>query len=161
MQILSSDCDSAEIYANYENQKTMNCELCRPDLGEVIIKTALFRVVLVDDANYPGYCRLIWNGHAREMTDLSKVNLATMWQALSKLEDVVRKVMRPDKINLASLGNATPHLHWHVIPRYQDDANFPDSIWASTDRQSKNVEERRALLPKLRLEVAKVFRTWS
>jgi diadenosine tetraphosphate (Ap4A) HIT family hydrolase len=38
--------------------------------------------------------------------------------------------MRPDKINLASLGNMTPHLHWHVIPRHAGDRHFPRPIWA-------------------------------
>jgi diadenosine tetraphosphate (Ap4A) HIT family hydrolase len=42
--------------------------------------------------------------------------------------------MQPDKINLASLGNVVPHLHWHVIPRFADDAHFPSPIWASPQR---------------------------
>jgi diadenosine tetraphosphate (Ap4A) HIT family hydrolase len=37
--------------------------------------------------------------------------------------------MAPDKINLASLGNVVPHLHWHVIPRFADDPHFPNPVW--------------------------------
>ena len=38
---------------------------------------------------------------------------------------------RPDKVNLAALGNMVPHLHWHVIPRWRGDRHFPDAIWAA------------------------------
>jgi diadenosine tetraphosphate (Ap4A) HIT family hydrolase len=37
-------------------------------------------------------------------------------------------------VNLASLGNITPHLHWHVIPRFADDPHFPNPIWAARIR---------------------------
>ena len=47
------------------------------------------------------------------------------------VEQVLYELIKPDKINLASLGNQTPHLHWHVIPRFNDDAHFPDPVWAA------------------------------
>jgi hypothetical protein len=53
------------------------------------------------------------------------------------VEAAVREIARPDKINLASLGNVVPHLHWHVIPRWADDPHFPDAIWAAPRRASR------------------------
>jgi diadenosine tetraphosphate (Ap4A) HIT family hydrolase len=50
------------------------------------------------------------------------------------VEAALRGLMRPDKINLASLGNLVPHLHWHVIPRFGDDPHFPAPIWAAPRR---------------------------
>ena len=49
-------------------------------------------------------------------------------------ERAVRRVVEPDKINLASFGNLVPHLHWHVIPRWRDDSHFPESIWGNAQR---------------------------
>jgi diadenosine tetraphosphate (Ap4A) HIT family hydrolase len=49
----------------------------------------------------------------------------------------VRNQLRPDKVNLASLGNVVPHLHWHVIPRFRDDAHFPNPIWGTSLRQPR------------------------
>ena len=37
----------------------------------------------------------------------------------------------PDKMNLASLGNLVPHLHWHVIPRFENDPHLSAAIWAA------------------------------
>jgi diadenosine tetraphosphate (Ap4A) HIT family hydrolase len=54
-------------------------------------------------------------------------------------EFAVRRVMRPQKINIASLGNQVPHLHWHVIPRFADDPFFPGSIWSAKQRDLSEV----------------------
>jgi diadenosine tetraphosphate (Ap4A) HIT family hydrolase len=52
-------------------------------------------------------------------------------------EAAVRQGLKPDKINLASLGNLTPHLHWHVIPRFIDDRHFPQPIWSTAQRETR------------------------
>jgi diadenosine tetraphosphate (Ap4A) HIT family hydrolase len=53
-------------------------------------------------------------------------------------EQIIKEYLHPDKINLASLGNITPHLHWHIIPRYFNDNHFPDSIWSKKKRSDTN-----------------------
>jgi diadenosine tetraphosphate (Ap4A) HIT family hydrolase len=113
------------------------CPLCRESGGAVLFAAAKFRVVRVlarDDADalrYPGFCRVIWNEHVREMSDLTAEDRALFMAAVFRAEAALRQALRPLKINLASLGNMTPHLHWHVIPRYRDDATFPKPIWAA------------------------------
>jgi diadenosine tetraphosphate (Ap4A) HIT family hydrolase len=55
------------------------------------------------------------------------------------VEGAVRSVMHPKKINLAALGNQVPHIHWHVIPRFEDDAFFPGSAWSNRLRETSDV----------------------
>ncbi|MEO6697448.1 MAG: HIT family protein [Gammaproteobacteria bacterium] len=94
------------------------------------------RVILVNDPDYPGYCRVIWNTHTKEMTELSEPDRAHFMRVVFAVESALREMLNPDKINLASLGNQTPHLHWHVIPRYRDDAHFPNPIWSARLRET-------------------------
>lgn len=133
-----------------------SCELCNQDGGSVIYRDQQLRVVLVNDADYPGFCRVIWHAHVREMTDLSNQDRAHLMAVLWQVEAALRETMQPDKINLASLGNMTPHLHWHVIPRYADDPHFPAPVWAETRRrnQQSNLEQRVAQLAALRQSIA-------
>ena len=112
------------------------CELCAQDGGEVVYRDEALRVVLVDDADYPGFCRVIWNAHSREMSDLAPAQRTRLMDTVFVVESAVRQVMQPHKINLASLGNVVPHLHWHVIPRYRDDRHFPNPIWGSAQRDA-------------------------
>jgi diadenosine tetraphosphate (Ap4A) HIT family hydrolase len=138
------------------------CELCGDSGGEVLHRHEKFRVVLVDDANYPGFCRVIWNEHVKEMTDLSDEDRRLLMAAVYLVETVLRSTMRPEKINIASLGNMTPHLHWHVIPRYLDDAHFPGPIWAQPQRTptADALASRAALLPSVRTGMAREFEIW-
>lgn len=120
---------------NQSAQKTkMSCELCMPTNEIALWRSEHCRVVLAEDANYPGFCRVIWNRHIKEMTDLNEGERHAFMQVVFSVEHVLREVLQPDKINLASLGNMTPHLHWHVIPRYLNDKHFPSPIWGNPQR---------------------------
>ena len=102
----------------------MDCPLCISTGGEVLWQDAQLRVVQVEDADYHGYCRVIWRAHVAEMTDLDEAQRNHFMHVVFATEAAVRDLLRPDKINLASLGNFTPHLHWHVIARFRDERAF-------------------------------------
>lgn len=113
------------------------CELCAASGGEILWQDERCRVVRVGGAEgeaFPGFCRAIWHAHVGEMSDLAPADRRHLLDVVGALEAAVRDVMRPDKINLASLGNVVPHLHWHVIPRWADDSHFPAPIWAAAAR---------------------------
>lgn len=112
----------------------MACELCDTPGGDVLWQDDLCRVVAVDMPDYPGFCRVILNRHMAEMTDLSDAERQRLMHVVFMVEAVLHRLMCPDKINLASLGNVVPHVHWHVIPRFADDAHFPQPIWAAPVR---------------------------
>jgi diadenosine tetraphosphate (Ap4A) HIT family hydrolase len=136
---------------------TAACELCEDSGGEELYRDHQLRVVLVDDAQYPGFCRVIWQTHVKEMTDLAPTERSAMMQMVMKVETALREAMNPDKINLASLGNMTPHLHWHVIPRFADDAHFPSPVWANAQRatDAATLASRTAQLAALRAALAR------
>lgn len=113
-----------------------NCILCIEADGEVVWRGDDCRVVLVQDADLPGFCRVIWNRHVSEMTQLSYGERELLMTLVFAVEAVVRQVMQPTKINLAALGNQVPHIHWHIIPRYKDDAFFPGSPWSARVRET-------------------------
>jgi diadenosine tetraphosphate (Ap4A) HIT family hydrolase len=71
------------------------------------------------------------------MTDLRDADRAHLLRVVFAVEQALRRVARPAKINLASLGNHVPHLHWHVVPRFRDDAHFPEAVWAARRRRGR------------------------
>lgn len=111
--------------------------MCADPGGDLLWEDALCRVVRVTDPTataFPGYCRVVWQQHVAEMSDLAPDDARHVLDILLATERAVRRTVRPDKINLASLGNVVPHLHWHVIPRWTDDSHFPSPIWAGAQR---------------------------
>jgi len=111
-----------------------SCELCDSAGGQPLWQDELCRVVLVEDRDYPGFCRVILNRHVREMTDLDTATREQLMRVVYAAEQALRQLMQPAKINLASFGNMVAHLHWHVIARFADDKHFPGPIWGEARR---------------------------
>ena len=132
-----------------------NCTLCEEDLkpeeGELIWQGDECRVILVNDPDLPGFCRVIWNHHVAEMSDLTYGEREHLMTLVFAVEEAIRHVMHPDKVNLATLGNMVPHIHWHVIPRYKNDAFFPGSAWSARIQEvaKSPLEDRKALAKQL------------
>jgi len=110
------------------------CPLCQPGAEQVLWRDDALRIILVADKDYPAFCRVILNRHVKEMTDLPVDERQRFMSAVFAVEATLRELLAPDKINLASLGNQVPHLHWHIIPRFADDRHFPDPVWAAERR---------------------------
>ena len=113
------------------------CDLCSPPIYPVIWKNSTFRVVEIDNPSYSAYYRVEHIHHIKEMTDLDEVDRATLMKTVFIVESAIKIFYKPDKINLASLGNLTPHVHWHVIPRFYDDNHYPGSVWSKQKRFKK------------------------
>ena len=121
-----------------KSPKCNNCALCVTQKYPVIWSNHLLRILLINDQNYRGYCRVDLINHVKEITDLDKEPRNKFMGVIFQTEQIIKEYLHPDKINLASLGNITPHLHWHIIPRYFNDNHFPDSIWSKKKRSNTN-----------------------
>ncbi len=112
-----------------------SCAICSLTEGEIIWTHNKLRVVLLEHQDYKGYCRVELISHIKEMTDLDETLQFIIMRCVFKVEEVLRKIFNPEKINLASLGNKSPHIHWHVIPRFREDPHFPNSHWGEKLRE--------------------------
>ncbi|MDK4689277.1 HIT family protein [Kingella negevensis] len=115
----------------------MTCPICTAQNEEILWQNDRLRVIAVhNEANAPAFCRVIWHDHIAEMTDLQPEQRDEIMHTVYRVEAAMRQVLQPEKINLASLGNIVPHVHWHVIARFKEDACFPASIWAQPVREA-------------------------
>ncbi len=127
---------------------TQPCPLCQTAAADDnIITTPQYRVIWANEAGYPCFVRVVWTAHVAEMTQLNTAERSTLMSAVFAVERAMRTVLNPAKINLASLGNWVPHVHWHVIPRFNDDAHWPNSTFATPNREG--VAHGDALKPAL------------
>ena len=114
----------------------MSCPLCDTLGGTLLWQDAFCRIILADGPDYPGFMRVIVHAHVKEMSDLPAGEQQALMGVVFAAEAALREVMQPDKINIASLGNVVPHLHWHVIPRFEDDPHFPNPVWSAKLRST-------------------------
>ncbi|MCH7343692.1 HIT family protein [Pelomonas sp. CA6] len=142
-----------------------SCPLCQgqpasappsgPDLenGNLVIhRGPRWRVLrALDTPAFPAFYRLVWTEHRAEFSELSHEERRDCMEAVAAIEAAMRSELHPDKINLASLGNMVPHLHWHLIARFRTDSHFPNPIWGERQREADPAlaQQLAASLPRL------------
>jgi diadenosine tetraphosphate (Ap4A) HIT family hydrolase len=110
------------------------CPLCQTDGGLLVVRLATCRVVRAQEAGFPAFYRVIAESHVVEWTDLPESEQLIMMRVVNIVERTLREQLHTTKINIASLGNVVPHLHWHVIARFDWDSHFPAPIWGQAQR---------------------------
>ena len=134
------------------------CPLCAEDGGELIWRGDKLRVIRANEAGFPAFYRVVWNDHVAEFSDLSVADRAHCMDVVALVEQALRQHVQPTKINLAALGNMVPHLHWHVIARFDWDSHFPAPVWAAAQRE--RALDREAALSERLPEVEAQLRVW-
>ena len=102
------------------------CDLIRSDAKEdehllAICDLGLSRLYLAKNQFVKGYCVLIYHKHVIELDDLSKSGRATYFDDVALAASVIQEIFNADKMNYNILGNVSPHLHTHILPRYFTD----------------------------------------
>jgi diadenosine tetraphosphate (Ap4A) HIT family hydrolase len=73
----------------------------------------------------------------KELGDTPKELRAKLWRVYDVVEAQMRSYYNPDKINMASFGNMLPHVHIHVMARFETDSYFPNPMWGEKLRDAK------------------------
>lgn len=119
------------------------CVLCTQATGVALWHDEAWRVIRVADADFPAYYRVIARHHVAEFSALLAPERARCMDLVCDIERVLIEQLRPAKINLAALGNMVPHLHWHVIARFEWDSHFPQAVWGPRQREVSGAAESR------------------
>jgi diadenosine tetraphosphate (Ap4A) HIT family hydrolase len=99
-------------------------------IGELPLSTLL----LMDDARFPWLILVPRIAGARELLDLDETDRGSLLAELSEVGRVIETLLRPDKLNIAALGNIVPQLHMHLIARYTNDVAWPQPVWGRGER---------------------------
>ena len=141
----------------------MSCPLCAEDGGALVWRGERLRVIRAQEAGFPAFYRVVWNVHVAEFSDLAATDRVHCMEAVTMVEQALRQHLSPTKVNIAALGNMVPHLHWHVIARFDWDSHFPAPVWATAQRPSPAEQEAavRALLPALEAQLQSQLAQWA
>ena len=141
----------------------MACPLCAEDGGALVWRGERLRVIRAQEAGFPAFYRVVWNAHVAEFSDLAATDRVHCMEAVTMVEQALRQHLAPTKVNIAALGNMVPHLHWHVIARFDWDSHFPSPVWAAAQRPNPAAQEAavRALLPALEVQLQSQLAQWA
>ena len=139
--------------------RVAGCQLCDDAGGRVVFQAPKWRLIHAPEAGVPAFYRVVWQDHVREFSQLARADRIACIDAVAAVEEAMLRQLQPLKVNVASLGNAVPHLHWHVIARFDWDSHFPSPVWAPPQRQADaaRVDDIARRLPALEQELLAVL----
>ncbi|HEY5803070.1 MAG TPA: HIT family protein [Lysobacter sp.] len=114
-----------------------------PQLAEdthPVAHLGLSELRLMDDANHPWLILIPRVADAVELVDLDEQQQTTLMREIAAASRALQAEFKPNKINVAALGNAVPQLHVHVIARFHDDIAWPRPVWGTASAQAYTPE---------------------
>ena len=98
-----------------------------------VIELPLCEVRLMDDANHPWLVLVPRVADAVELIDLDPAQRTQLTREIDGACRALNALYKPDKLNVAALGNLVPQLHVPIIARYQDDIAWPRPVWGAAN----------------------------
>ena len=112
------------------------CPFCEGAGARVVVQGGRWRVIHAQEAGFPAFYRVVWQDHVRELSQLPRADRIACLDVVTTIEGLMLRHLAPAKVNLATLGNMAPHLHWHVVARFVWDSHFPAPVWAPAQREA-------------------------
>jgi diadenosine tetraphosphate (Ap4A) HIT family hydrolase len=127
---------------------------------ELVCSLSQSVVLLAPWQYFHGYCILVAKQHASELSQLDDGRRRDLLDEMCLVARVIEEAFAPQKMNYELLGNQTPHLHWHLIPRFAGDGDPLNPIWFALERAKTDALERQRLLagPLARATTADILR---
>ena len=72
----------------------------------------------------------------KEMSEVPGELKFEIYYLLDMIEKEMLNYYRPKKINIASFGNYMPHVHWHIMARFEEDSYYPEPMWGTKQREA-------------------------
>ena len=137
------------------------CPLCRAvatdvlsgAYGHTVADLELGRLRLSRNQYVTGYAVLICKQHVREPYELTRDERARFFEDMVRSAQALERVFKPDKMNFEMLGNAIPHLHCHLLPRYYGDPAPSKPINPDAEERHLPAEEYERLVRAIRAEL--------
>lgn len=117
-------------------QHPNSCEIChqiaqikRGEHPRFVTELPSGYVVMGESQFFRGYCLLLCKETAPDLEDLTPEFLSRFLADMARVSAAVVRVVAPHKMNIESLGNVVPHLHWHFFPRQGSETNPTQPVW--------------------------------
>jgi diadenosine tetraphosphate (Ap4A) HIT family hydrolase len=113
----------------------------------------LSRLLVIKDANYPWLLLVPRRQDVVEIIDLNEVEQGQLTTEINRVARALQDITKPDKLNIAALGNVVSQLHVHIIARRKTDAAWPRPVWGVVPAISHDPAEVDAFVKALRKSI--------
>jgi len=127
-----------------ELQKSLMIEIC--DLSA----STLF---LFKEQSHPGRCVIAYKDHVKELFELSETDRNAFMADVCKVAEAIQKAFSPTKINYGAYSDKLPHLHFHIVPKYEGEFEFGGIFEMNPQKTYLTYDEYAAIIEKIAKEL--------
>ena len=104
-----------------------DCLYCRKDqrLHDLMIEIAPLQVstlYLFKEQTHRGRCVVAYRAHVNELFELPDTELTLFMQDVARAAKAIKQAFASNKINYGAYSDKLPHLHMHLVPKYEGGA---------------------------------------
>ncbi|HEY6914713.1 MAG TPA: HIT family protein [Paludibacter sp.] len=127
-----------------ELQKSLMIEIC--DLSV----STLF---LFKEQSHPGRCVVAYKDHVKELFELSEADRNAFMADVCNVAEAIQKAFSPAKINYGAYSDKLPHLHFHIVPKYDGEFEFGGIFEMNPQKTYLTADEYTAIIEKIAKEL--------
>lgn len=109
--------------------------------------------VVGDHQWHKGYALVLLKEHVREPFELAPDVQQAHFREVMRAAEALERTFQPRKMNFSCYGNAEPHVHWHLVPRFDDDPHPTKDPWQDAGRFNERLvsaEQAREIAAEIR-----------
>jgi diadenosine tetraphosphate (Ap4A) HIT family hydrolase len=95
--------------------------------------------VVGDHQFHQGYALVLLKEHVREPFELSPHVQREHFREVMRAAEALNDTFQPWKLNFSCYGNVEPHVHWHIVPRFEGDPYLANDPWREIERFSEKM----------------------
>lgn len=114
----------------------------------IISESEHFVFLLMNNSLVPWFI-LVPKTDKTELYELDTATQAQVFSAMNKISDFISNEFRPDKLNVAAIGNIVNQMHIHIIARYKTDTYWPGVVWGASEKKAYESVEVEKIREKL------------
>ena len=136
----------------------MACLYCdrnqlQKDLMIEVCDLQVSTLFLFKEQTYKGRFIVAYKDHDVELYQLSDEQLLAFMKDVNRVAQAMKDAFNPVKINYGAYSDKLPHLHIHLVPKYEDGPDYggtftmnPQQTYLSEQEYQKLIEQIRAKL---------------
>lgn len=119
------------------------------EIGQLSVSTLyLFR-----EQTYRGRVLVALNHHEREMFLLPEDTRNALMADVAQAAQAVEKAFNPGKINYGAYGDTMPHVHFHIVPKYEGGEQWGTTFVMNPGQVYLSDEEYAGLIEQIRQQL--------
>lgn len=132
-----------------------NCAYCMENelldaFGIKICELSQSKVYLFKEQSHKGRVIVAHKKHVSEIVDLTKDEREEFIEDIAKVSNAIHKAFSPQKVNYGAYGDTGCHLHFHLVPKYEDEFEWGGVFAMNPQRVTLSDSEYEEIIQKIK-----------